>query len=557
MSAHRCGVCGSIVPPSAVTCRVCGTPAAAGLVGAVLSEPAPVRRRVAAALVDQIPVALLLALAVILLIGGGGWWPAIALGAAVAWLALLWVWSATSGSSPGKRWLRLVVVTAPDGDLPDALAALLRLMLRGGLCLVTAGVAGFSYRWDPDGRERTWWDRVSGTRVINASDGARDRSSAAVLAARWAPGAGEQPGSAAWPLATSSASTGLSAAPTGEGAAVPFVAAAPRVLLPTAGSELTVPVTAVQGGAWAPPPAVGAGPVGSLPVGSASVGAAPVGSAPVVSAPVGSAPVGPVPVGSAAQRFAPPPAPASARGPKPSDRADFLSRSLVGDAFHAVPSTTQPGPATGSAAGAEVPEGGSSAGAASDPRQAGMITNVPTAPMARPAVPFGGPSPTVPVGVPPITVEVGPDIPVGAPSSAGKTPSSAVAAAGSPAVSDISPPSDTPLSVDTAEFVWDGGHSVSVSGRVLIGRDPVPRPGESAAHLLSVPPGSTGVSKTHLQIDVDVVSGEVSVTDRRSTNGVRVTRPDGTVERCSPGIPVAVRVGDVVHFGGRSLTRSH
>jgi hypothetical protein len=104
----------------------------------------------------------------------------------------------------------------------------------------------------------------------------------------------------------------------------------------------------------------------------------------------------------------------------------------------------------------------------------------------------------------------------------------------------------------TAQIVWDTGRPVTVQGRVLIGRDPTPSPGENTDQLLAVTTDSVGVSKTHLQIDVGP-SGLV-VTDRHSTNGVRVIRPDGTVQKCQPGAPVSVHRGDVVHFGGRSFT---
>ena len=102
--------------------------------------------------------------------------------------------------------------------------------------------------------------------------------------------------------------------------------------------------------------------------------------------------------------------------------------------------------------------------------------------------------------------------------------------------------------------MWDTGRPVKVTGRVLIGRDPTASPEESADQLLPVTTDSVGVSKTHLQLDIS--ASAMTVTDRHSTNGVRVIRPDGSVSKCEPGVPTPVRIGDVVHFGGRSLTRS-
>ena len=104
----------------------------------------------------------------------------------------------------------------------------------------------------------------------------------------------------------------------------------------------------------------------------------------------------------------------------------------------------------------------------------------------------------------------------------------------------------------TATLVWDTGRSVLITGHVLVGREPVADPGELLDQALAVDIDSRGVSKTHLALDVS--PGGITVTDRHSTNGVRLVRPDGTDFRIQAGEPVGLRDGDRIEFGGRALT---
>lgn len=103
----------------------------------------------------------------------------------------------------------------------------------------------------------------------------------------------------------------------------------------------------------------------------------------------------------------------------------------------------------------------------------------------------------------------------------------------------------------SATLQWDSGVRVVAGGVVLIGRDPVPALGERVDRRLAVGKESVGVSKTHLMLTV--AAGGITVTDRLSTNGVRIERSDGSVVQCAPGVPTAVREGDRVRFGGRSI----
>mgnify|MGYP001102534764 CR=1 FL=1 len=355
----------------------------------VTGDPAPAGARAAAAVVDMLPVLVLLAGAwVIGLATPWPWWVAwVPAAGAAAWLGLLWWMAAADGRTPGKRWRHLAEVAERTGTVAAPGRVLARLALRGALVLVTMGIAGLSFRWDPAGRERTWWDRVVGTVVVpggraTPSDDAADR---------WAPP--EPPPTAA-------------------------------------------------GGGWVPGPGRGVVPAQPVPTPSGRV-------------PVPTPPPGPVSV---------PRPPGSRQGPlpvrdDPSSAAGFLAPPLIGGAHRPVP----------------------------------------------PASPGGLASP-----------------------GASAQPGTGVA------------------------LVWDTGRRILVTGRVVIGRDPVPGDGEHVDQLLPVTTDSVGVSKTHLQIDVGPTG--ILVTDRRSTNGVRIAHADGSAERCPPGVPVPVVAGDAVHFGGRFVT---
>jgi uncharacterized RDD family membrane protein YckC len=101
-------------------------------------------------------------------------------------------------------------------------------------------------------------------------------------------------------------------------------------------------------------------------------------------------------------------------------------------------------------------------------------------------------------------------------------------------------------------LTWDTGRSIKVNGHVLVGRDPLGEGGEQVDQTLAVDVDARGVSKTHLAIDVTPLG--VTVTDRHSTNGVKVQHPDGARVQIDVGTPTPVREGDRIEFGGRWLT---
>jgi len=436
-------------------------------------DPAPVGRRTVAALIDLLPVLALLVAGWVCYFGTGlPWWVAAALGAAaLAWAAGCWWGAAVDGSTIGKRLLGLAEVQDWPESAPGPSRALGRLLLRGVLSLLTLGVAGLSYRWDPEGRERAWWDRLTGTRV--APVGSLRRPDPADLA-RWAPASDVAAGGS---FAAGDGTSSRSAA-VGDGMPPGFAAAGTGTPI---GEPQPVDPSVMLSVPGAPPSSSGPRP----PL---------VGRRGWVPGPVPAEP---------AERSTSRIAPMPPRSPDPAsasnDRGGLLVPDLIGGENGAVPRSLGPQrepPAVPAAPGGPVATGASD-GASGQATTSQLITGI----------------------------------------------------SSTRAVDDLSPVGPRAAAAD---LIWDTGRHVTVAGRVLIGRDPAPRNGERADQLVPVSTDSVGVSKTHLQLDVGVDG--ITVTDRRSTNGVRVVRSDGTTERCVPDHPIPLLAGDVVHFGGRYLT---
>jgi hypothetical protein len=77
------------------------------------------------------------------------------------------------------------------------------------------------------------------------------------------------------------------------------------------------------------------------------------------------------------------------------------------------------------------------------------------------------------------------------------------------------------------------GESHTVSGTGLVGRKPLPQPGESFDQLVQIGDRTLSVSKTHLEFGQH--GGLLWVSDRFSGNGTVVRRPDDGAIRCEPG----------------------
>lgn len=112
-----------------------------------------------------------------------------------------------------------------------------------------------------------------------------------------------------------------------------------------------------------------------------------------------------------------------------------------------------------------------------------------------------------------------------------------------------------PAPITRTETRWrvtvDAGESFVVEGPALVGRDPEPRAGESARHLVPLP-DDLSVSKTHAQLQV-APDGTLVVIDRGSTNGTKLVRR-GVARELTAGAPASLLDGDLVQLGGHRLT---
>ena len=430
-----------------------------------LVDPAPAGRRLIGAVIDAVPAVALAVAAVVLGDPVVRW---ILIGCLLAYLVLLWAWAAYDGRGPGKWSTGLRVINARTGRRPGAWPALVRLAARGVIAVGTLGIAGLSYRWDPEGLEQTWWDRVAGSRVVAVGtavgDGRIATGGRRLGGSRDDPAGGVRGVGADDPVARARWTPEPAGRPNSSGPTVgpPGVVAGPR-----------------------PPDVAGPAPLGP------SVAPGPV-SEPSRPEPARAGRYTPV-------TLAPTAPPAGLAGP--------AGPGVVESPTVRVPPPGRTGRSAGTSAGP-----GQAAGSPDLP----MIRNVPL-----PAA--GG-------GV------------VGEPAGGGVVGEPGVGGPGERTVS---------MRARTVTLAWDSGRTVVVTGRVLVGREPEPEPGEIVERTLAVETDSRGVSKTHLSIDVGPAG--VTVTDRHSTNGVRLVRADGIGARVPAGEPVDVWVGDRLEFGGRSL----
>jgi hypothetical protein len=142
---------------------------------------------------------------------------------------------------------------------------------------------------------------------------------------------------------------------------------------------------------------------------------------------------------------------------------------------------------------------------------------------------------------------------------------------GARAVPESTPASEPPLGPDRAapwptapaepqpsappvtwELRFTTGEVVTVSGHGLVGRRPVPQPGERFAHLVQIVDRGLSVSKTHLEFGEH--DGQLWVADRYSSNGTVVRRPGEGGVRCEPGRRVLVPRGSRVEIGEQAFT---
>lgn len=100
----------------------------------------------------------------------------------------------------------------------------------------------------------------------------------------------------------------------------------------------------------------------------------------------------------------------------------------------------------------------------------------------------------------------------------------------------------------TADLQLSDGRVVTVTRSLLVGRNPG---GDDDSQVIRVDDPGRSVSKTHLQVGLDVAG--VWVADRGSTNGTLVTLADGAQIVCGPGQHVRLPDGATVSFGDCGL----
>ncbi|WP_240665981.1 FHA domain-containing protein [Agromyces sp. LHK192] len=95
------------------------------------------------------------------------------------------------------------------------------------------------------------------------------------------------------------------------------------------------------------------------------------------------------------------------------------------------------------------------------------------------------------------------------------------------------------------------GETWTVSGSGLVGRRPMPQPGEVFDHLVQIVDRTLSVSKTHLEFGSH--EGLFWIADRFSGNGTIVRRPDDGALRCEPGRRYLVPRGSTVLLADQSF----
>lgn len=91
------------------------------------------------------------------------------------------------------------------------------------------------------------------------------------------------------------------------------------------------------------------------------------------------------------------------------------------------------------------------------------------------------------------------------------------------------------------------GESVSVSGTGLLGRNPIPEPGEYFDSVVVISDPGRSVSKTHLEFGQE--AGTFWISDRFSGNGTVVREPESSAKRCEPGKRYRVVRGTRIDVG--------
>jgi hypothetical protein len=97
----------------------------------------------------------------------------------------------------------------------------------------------------------------------------------------------------------------------------------------------------------------------------------------------------------------------------------------------------------------------------------------------------------------------------------------------------------------------DGSRARVTAAGLIVGRRRAPAAGAAASSIprLEVDDDTRSLSREHARLTVGE-DGVVRVEDLATGNGTSLRRPDGTTTALVPGVPIAVRPGDVLRLGG-------
>ena len=204
------------------------------------------------------------------------------------------------------------------------------------------------------------------------------------------------------------------------------------------------------------------------------------------------------------------------------------------------------------------------------PAPAGGSRGTPAAaPPSMMAIPAFLPAPLGTLPVPPRAAQAAtitppvPDTPslnAPAPSNTPPAPSAADSAAAPPtapqAITPAAPRVTPPVAAATG---WTlrlaDGQAVPVTGSLVLGRDPAPVT-RRAATMVSVKDPALSVSKSHALVELSA-SGELTVTDLHSTNGVSLADAAGQRVPLDPGIRTVLAAGARLLLGEFAVDVQH
>jgi hypothetical protein len=138
----------------------------------------------------------------------------------------------------------------------------------------------------------------------------------------------------------------------------------------------------------------------------------------------------------------------------------------------------------------------------------------------------------------------------GTPDASG--PPTAPESAAAPSSPESAPSAaNAPGETDRFRLRFSTGETRIVFGTGLIGRKPLPQPGEQFDHLVQIADRTLSVSKTHLEFGSH--DGVLWIADRFSGNGTLVRRPDDGAVRCEPGRRYQVPRGSTIELAQQQV----